>query len=1071
MNGANHNDINTNYLNNNTSTHNDIDNILNQSNEAHPNKKVKTNEMNNQHLTIGTLNTRSLQDNIGYINIAALKTSILFINETKSTKQLVTDEIIYLNNKKVFSKNAVRQKKTGNSSGGLAFIVDSNLKCKVKFLSNRIGQLLLNKLCLIGVYLTCNNNHINSLIDFEAELELIFQTVKNRQKEGYECLILGDFNVDLNKHSTRSNLLQNYLNTFRYELKDQKHEMSVDYTYEMIRTNKKSKKIEIIHSFVDHVACPAGNSNITYIDVIEELGNNSDHNMILFKYILTVDTQMDNLFTKPKKEKTHFNWADENFLDNYRKRITNKLNESNYKYMLKELQNSKQKDKSSKLIDETHKELQRIIIDCANKAHNELNLTIRSARMHKRRLINYWWNDELKEIYEKMKSTYIDYKNSNYAEEFRTSYLEQKKLFKLQKKFNIQLKRNKTLKLINDMFKTNKTNFWRKVKKLQTNSTQIDAKLEEINNDYKKLFNERNKSNFSKESEAKEKVEKLLNDYKTNESNECPISDSKMKFIIKDKIKALSNNKAIGITGLSNEMLKYGLVPNEATDEEKENDILIESIAIIYKAMICNQHVPPLFNVSIIKPLVKDCSKDTDNIGNLRGIAISDTIQNLYESVLEDTIRNEIKTDNKQMGFKSNNSCAHAIMVLKQTMNVARKFGHRLYIAAIDAAKAFDKVNRDILWSSMLKIGVSPIIVLAVLKYYEKSMMMVQLDDEFSKPFYTTVGVRQGGVLSPLLFSIYINEILEKLQELNIGYKVGNIMVDVLAYADDLLIITKSKLDLQIMLQKLSNLGNELEIKFNATKSMYMVFNKYHHRTVKEQRYDEWNGELLLAGSPIERVESFKYLGAMIHDSGRCRDHLEKRRKAVLAAVAKITTIGLCNDIMNIKLKAEMFKTHVRPIIMYAIENFDLNGGDIRKVKSAEGNALKRLIGIPTRCKSTDLFLSFGMMPSKERIEWSKLNHYKRMCSNEFTNEFLNEIDKLGVQNSLIQEVKEFTKNVPNVEQFTLKDKCEIRILDLEDEQEEREIKSKTCQLLKIIYDMNDKCEMKNMIFELIKFD
>jgi hypothetical protein len=68
-------------------------------------------------------------------------------------------------------------------------------------------------------------------------------------------------------------------------------------------------------------------------------------------------------------------------------------------------------------------------------------------------------------------------------------------------------------------------------------------------------------------------------------------------------------------------------------------------------------------------------------------------------------------------------------------------------------------------------------------------------------------------------------------------------MVDVLAYADDLLLITKSKLDLQIMLQKIKNLGNELEIKFNASKSMKMVFNKYHHRTAKEQKYDEWNGD------------------------------------------------------------------------------------------------------------------------------------------------------------------------------------------------------------------------------------
>ena len=61
---------------------------------------------------------------------------------------------------------------------------------------------------------------------------------------------------------------------------------------------------------------------------------------------------------------------------------------------------------------------------------------------------------------------------------------------------------------------------------------------------------------------------------------------------------------------------------------------------------------------------------------------------------------------------------------------------------------------------------------------------------------------------------------------------------------------------------------------------------------------------------------------------------------------------------------------------MYALENFNLNSGEIRKIKSDEGNALKRLIGVSTRCKSTDLFLYFDMMPRQERINWLKLKHY-----------------------------------------------------------------------------------------------
>jgi len=86
------------------------------------------------------------------------------------------------------------------------------------------------------------------------------------------------------------------------------------------------------------------------------------------------------------------------------------------------------------------------------------------------------------------------------------------------------------------------------------------------------------------------------------------------------------------------------------------------------------------------------------------------------------------------------------------------------------------------------------------------------LEDDLSKPFFTSVGVRHGGVLYPLLFSIYINDILIELQKLNLGYKLGQLFVDVLAYADDLVLITQNEIDMQLMLAKLSNIGKNYEI-------------------------------------------------------------------------------------------------------------------------------------------------------------------------------------------------------------------------------------------------------------------
>ena len=143
-------------------------------------------------------------------------------------------------------------------------------------------------------------------------------------------------------------------------------------------------------------------------------------------------------------------------------------------------------------------------------------------------------------------------------------------------------------------------------------------------------------------------------------------------------------------------------------------------------------------------------------------------------------------------------------------------------------------------------------------------MMMVQLDNDFSKMFKTTIGVSQGGVLSPLLFSIYIDNLLNLIQKLNLGIKIGSLEIDVLAYADDILLITNTKLNMQIMLNKLSQCGEELEIKLNPDKSVYLIFNNLSYRTKSEILDDCWNGELLLAKKTILQTNSFKYLGAEI---------------------------------------------------------------------------------------------------------------------------------------------------------------------------------------------------------------
>ncbi len=92
------------------------------------------------------------------------------------------------------------------------------------------------------------------------------------------------------------------------------------------------------------------------------------------------------------------------------------------------------------------------------------------------------------------------------------------------------------------------------------------------------------------------------------------------------------------------------------------------------------------------------------------------------------------------------------------------------------------------------------------------------------------------------------------------------------------------------------------------------------------------------------------------------------------------------------------------------------------------------------------------------------------MQSNEYTKSFLSTIEKLEIENSLIDELNKITSYIPNLKEFSLLDKCLIAVKDLEDLNEEKTLTSKTCQLLKMTYNLSNREDMKQIILKLIGF-
>ncbi|CAL4144648.1 unnamed protein product, partial [Meganyctiphanes norvegica] len=136
-------------------------------------------------------------------------------------------------------------------------------------------------------------------------------------------------------------------------------------------------------------------------------------------------------------------------------------------------------------------------------------------------------------------------------------------------------------------------------------------------------------------------------------------------------------------------------------------------------------------------------------------------------------------------------------MVL-ETIEYYKSRGSNVHVVLLDASKAFDRVNYIKLFDKLLSKGMCPLTVRLLLNMYTKQKLQVKWNNRLSSKFDVTNGVRQGGVLSPLLFSLYVDDLLVKLKNNGIGCHIGHHFVGAFGYADDLILLSPSVQGMEI---------------------------------------------------------------------------------------------------------------------------------------------------------------------------------------------------------------------------------------------------------------------------------
>ena len=267
----------------------------------------------------------------------------------------------------------------------------------------------------------------------------------------------------------------------------------------------------------------------------------------------------------------------------------------------------------------------------------------------------------------------------------------------------------------------------------------------------------------------------------------------------------------------------------------------------------------------------------------------------------------------------------------------------KLYVAFIDFEKAFDSINRSILWTILLRNGIKGKLYRCIKSMYKNVKVKVRSGAKLTDYINCTFGVKQGDVCSPVLFSLFINELAAKV--IINGRHGGVFTADyfelfILLLADDVVLLSETVVGLQTQINNLQHAATSLQLKVNMNKSNIIVFRNGGYLGAREHWFFE--------GKIMPVVNIYKYLG--IYFSTRlsfvaaCRDLASRGKKALLCIMRKLRLLE--NDSLDLLLK--LFDSQVQPIVLYGAELWGLDKAATH-CESVHLYALKKFLGVEMR--------------------------------------------------------------------------------------------------------------------------
>lgn len=416
---------------------------------------------------------------------------------------------------------------------------------------------------------------------------------------------------------------------------------------------------------------------------------------------------------------------------------------------------------------------------------------------------------------------------------------------------------------------------------------------------------------------------------------------------IREALNHLKQGKAAGCDGILNEMLKAS------------GDVIMPFLVQFFNEIFDKASWPEEWTKALIVPIHK--KGDEDNPDNYRGISLMCTLSKMFTRVINKRLSawsedNDVINE-AQAGFRRNYSTVDHIFTLYACVEKQLSQPSKLYVAFVDFRKAYDSIKRSLLWVALKNVGIKGKMLTLLQSIYSSVQSCVRCHNgSLSQYFHCLLGLKQGCVLSPTLFSFFINSLAQDILSQGrhgVSMSPHQFELFLLLFADDLALMSTTPVGLQNQLNVLFNAAQSMCLNVNLSKTKVVVFRKGGFLAARERWF--------YGRDQLEVVNSYTYLGlnfsTMLSLTNAVSSAIVRAKRGTMEILNVMLRLNCNSPIIFFKL----FDAQVVPMLMYAAEVW--GSQKIDDVEKVHLFACKKFLGVSLHASNKLVYGELGRYP------------------------------------------------------------------------------------------------------------